>query len=88
MARVIGLGQRMHQTIITLIFVILLSDGINDVLGSTASSQNQVIENLKLLSQMDDSSSLQPPSRLRALLVNDLRNILVKNVCMQFCVCV
>lgn len=84
MARVIGLIQRMHQTMITLIIVIFLSDGINDVLGSTASSQNQVIENLKLLSQMDDSSSLQPPSRLRALLVNDLRNILVKNVCMRF----
>ncbi|XP_055313726.1 phenoloxidase-activating factor 2-like [Sitodiplosis mosellana] len=72
MARVIGLGRR----IVTLIFVILLINGID---GSTASNQNQVIENLKLLSQMDDNSSLQPPSRLRAFLVNDLRNILVKN---------
>lgn len=89
MARVIVMGRhRMHQTIVTILIVILLN-GFDDVLSSAALNQNQVIENLKFLSQIDGSSStnsnLQPPSRLRALLVNDLRNILVKNVCAIFC---
>lgn len=80
MVRVIDVDRQIHRTIVLLIFVIWLN-GINDVFGSAAPNQNQVIENLKLLSQIDDSSNLQPPSRLRTLLVNDLRNILVKNVC-------
>lgn len=73
MGSVIGFGQRFLRILIIVIFVNRIQ-----VFCTTFPSQNQVIENIKLLSQTDDSG-LQP-SRLRALLVNDLRNILIKNV--------
>lgn len=82
MVNVIGFVQRMHQMFVPFVFVILVTGSFR-VPVTIASSQNQVIENLRLLSQKDDNG-LQP-SRLRALLVNDLRNILVKNVRINIC---
>ncbi|XP_031636089.1 phenoloxidase-activating factor 2-like [Contarinia nasturtii] len=69
MARIFSFG---HQILTFVIFI----NGFQ-VFCTTLPNQNQVIENIKLLSQTDESG-LQP-SRLRALLVNDLRNILIKN---------
>lgn len=77
MSGVIGIERRMHKTFVRLILVMLFNE-FHVLCTSSIPNQNQVIEHLKLLSQMDNSG-LQP-SRLRALLVNDLRNILVKNV--------
>lgn len=77
MVSFVGFGKQIHQTIATLALVIVFNNSLQ-VHGTPESNQNQVIENLSLLSQNDDSGI--QPSRLRALLVNDLRNILVKNV--------
>lgn len=77
MVSFVGFGKQIHQTIAALALVIVFNNSLQ-VHGTPESNQNQVIENLSLLSQNDDSGI--QPSRLRALLVNDLRNILVKNV--------
>lgn len=77
MANAIGMRQPwMRRTLASLIFAIVLN-GCR-VFCTTVTNHNQVTEHLKLLSQTNDNG-LQP-SRLRTLLVNDLRNILIKSV--------
>lgn len=76
MGSLISFRRQMFQICIILIFAINFIDF--QVVTTTASIQNNVIENLRILSQRDDNG-LQP-SRLRTLLVTDLQNILVKNV--------
>lgn len=49
--------------------------------AETPNQHHQIIENPKLLSQSNANINGLQPSRLRTLLINDLRNIIVKNVC-------
>lgn len=49
----------------------------SELCGSSTLTENQIIENIKILSRSDIGFQ---PSRLRALLVNDLRNVLVRSV--------
>lgn len=67
------------QTDRMMAFLLVVFISIEFQIFCTASpNQNQVIKHLKMLSQSVDSG-LQP-SRLRALLVNDVQNILNKDV--------
>lgn len=88
MVNIIDFGW--HQTIITLLFVIV-SYHFHHVYGTAAvavataatSNQHQIIENPKFLSHNNANANVLQPSRLRTLLINDLRNSLVKNVCIN-----
>lgn len=76
MAIEIGIERRqMYRTLAALVLVILFNS--SRVFCTTITNHKQVSEHLKLLSQNNDHG-LQP-SRLRTLLVNDLRNILIKS---------
>lgn len=88
MVNIINFGW--HRTIATFLLVIAY-DHLHEVYGmaattttTTTNQRHQINENLKFLSQNSNANinGLQP-SRLRTLLINDLRNILVKNVCIN-----
>lgn len=76
-----------HRTIITLLFAIAYNH-LHHVYGTAAvavaaksNQHHQIIESPNFLSQSNVNINGLQPSRLRTLLINDLRNILVKNVC-------
>lgn len=80
-----------HQTFTTLLFAIA-SNHFHLVYGtaavatassSTSNQHPQIIDHQKFLSQSNANVNGLQPSRLRTLLINDLRNILVKSVCVK-----
>lgn len=74
-----------HQTVIALLFAIAsihfhMVYGTAAVAATPNQHHHQISENQKFLSQNNVNDNGLQPSRLRTLLINDLRNILVKNV--------
>lgn len=51
-----------------------------DLCNASALTENQIVENLKYLSRNNVAFE---PSRLRALLVSDLKNVLIQRVCIR-----